>query len=99
MPVSGHGGPAESGKSLWSLCEAAALTREGQTVVYVSQENPLPEEARRLDRVRPEWSRFRFFHDQGFDLLLPDHVAALMEAAGGCRARRARHAERVLEWR
>jgi len=73
-------GPAESGKSLWALWLAASLSREGLPVAYVSQENPLAEDARRLERLRPDWPRLRFFHDQGLDLIQADHVAEFHRA-------------------
>jgi 5S rRNA maturation endonuclease (ribonuclease M5)/adenosyl cobinamide kinase/adenosyl cobinamide phosphate guanylyltransferase len=76
-------GAAESGKSLWALAMAAELTRSGVTVVYVSQENPLAEDLRRLERLRPEWSHMRFFHDQGLDVNEPEHVAELVRQARG----------------
>ncbi len=76
-------GPAESGKSMFGLWLAAKISRQGLVVVYVSQENPLVEDVRRLRLLRPDWRCMRFFHQQGFDLGIPDHVAALLEVARG----------------
>ncbi len=78
-------GAAESGKSLWALFMSCKLSRAGVSVLYVSQENPLVEDVRRLDRLRPNWKHMRFFHDQGLDLAQPDHVAELVRAGRGCR--------------
>ncbi len=71
-------GPTESGKSLWTAWIAAALTRSGRSVVYLSEENPLQEDLRRLERLRPDLTRLRFFHGQGWDLGRSDHVQALI---------------------
>lgn len=76
-------GPAESMKSLYAMHASAQLSREGVRVVFVSQENPLAEDVRRLERLRPDWERLSFFHDQGFDLTEPEHIHALIEAATG----------------
>lgn len=76
-------GAAESGKSMWAAWVACRLTRQGRRVVYVSQENPLDEEVRRLQRLGPDLARLAFYHDTGIDLARPDHRAALMKAAEG----------------
>jgi 5S rRNA maturation endonuclease (ribonuclease M5) len=76
-------GPAESGKSLWALWMACALSRDGLRCVYVSQENPLVEDVRRLSKLEPDWDRFIFVHDQGLDLAQDEHVAALVELSAG----------------
>jgi hypothetical protein len=76
-------GPGESGKSIWAQWVACRLTRDGRTVAYVSQENPLDEDLRRLRRLNPDPAFLRFFHGAGLDLMLPDHVAALREATAG----------------
>jgi len=71
-------GPAESGKSLWALVMACELSRAGIEVAYVSQENPLVEDLRRLERLKPNWRYMRFFHDQALDLAQSDHAAELV---------------------
>ena len=71
-------GPAESGKSLWALDVACELSRNAVEVAYISQENPLVEDLRRLERLKPNWRYMRFFHDQALDLAEPDHVAELV---------------------
>jgi hypothetical protein len=76
-------GPAGAAKSMWALLEAAALSREGQVIVYVSQENPLAEELRRVALARPDLERFKLFHGQGLDLVLPEHREALLAEAVG----------------
>jgi hypothetical protein len=78
-------GGSESGKSIWTLANCSELSRSGVNVVYVSQENPLTVEHRRLSQLRPDPEHFRMFHDQGFDLGIPEHVAALSELAQGAR--------------
>ena len=74
-------GPAEAGKSIWAAAKASELTRAGYVVVYVSQENGLEEEVRRFMRLRPDFANLRLYVDQGLDLALPEHVAALTEAS------------------
>lgn len=76
-------GPAESGKSIWAAAKSAEVTRAGDVVVYVSQENGLEEEARRFLRLRPDFDRLRLFVDQGLDLTLAEHRAALLDVAAG----------------
>ena len=78
-------GPAESGKSLWALLVAAELTRAGHDVVYISQENPLVEDLRRLSRCSADWTHMRFYHDQGLDLAQRDHAAELVRSARRAR--------------
>ena len=77
-------GAAESGKSIWALATAAQVSREGAGVAYFSEENPLDEDIRRLRRLRPDSSHFRFFSGIGLDLDLAEHVAAVIEACQGC---------------
>lgn len=74
-------GPAESGKSIFALWIACALSREGHRVVYVSQENPRDEELRRIRRLQPDVSTLDVFHDRGIDLARPDHATALISRA------------------
>ena len=76
-------GAAEAGKSIWAASKASELTRAGLIVVYISQENGLEEEIRRFVRLRPDFSNLRLYVDQGLDLALADHVAALIEVSGG----------------
>ena len=70
-------------KSLWCLCQAAKLSREGVRVSYFSEENPIQEELRRLSLLRPDPRYFRMFHRTGMDLVDPVWVAALLEATKG----------------
>ena len=76
-------GPAESCKSLYAAHTAAALTREGHRVVFVSQENPLAEELRRFGRLGIVRGLLDLYHDQGIDLADPTHVEALAAATEG----------------
>ncbi|MHB8469998.1 MAG: bifunctional DNA primase/polymerase [Gaiellaceae bacterium] len=76
-------GPAESGKSIWAAWQATVLTRAGYTVVYFSQENGLEEELRRFMRLRPNFEKLRLYIDQGLDLQLPEHTAAVIEVSQG----------------
>lgn len=88
LPASGRvwsSGPAAAGKSMWSQHRSSRLSRMGVAVAYWSQENPLVEDVRRLERLRPDWRHLRFFHDQGVDLAQPDHVAAVIRACEGCQ--------------
>ena len=77
-------GAAESGKSIWAAWVASKVTREGRHVLYVSEENPLDEEVRRLRRLKPNPEYLRFVAGSGLDLALPEHVQATIEAAQGC---------------
>ncbi len=76
-------GAAEAGKSIWAAFKASELTRAGLTVVVVSQENGLEEETRRFMRLGPDFGNLRLCVDQGLDLALPAHVAALIEVSQG----------------
>jgi AAA domain len=76
-------GASESGKSVWGMAHACTLSRDGIAVVYVSQENPLTVELRRLAKLRPDTERLSFYHDQGFDLAISEHVEALACIAQG----------------
>ena len=76
-------GAAESGTSIWAAWQSAGLSRAGHTVVYVSQENGIEEEARRFLRLRPDFDRLRLYVDQGLDLTIGEHRAALFTAAEG----------------
>jgi hypothetical protein len=80
-------GPTESSKSIWAMWLAARLSREGRNVAFVSMENPLAEDTRRLDMLRPDWDRFTFYHHEQqpevFDLVRPDHIEALICVARG----------------
>src|SRR5262249_39693985 len=62
---------------------ASELTRAGFIVVYISQENGLEEEARRFMRLQPDYSNLRLYVDQGLDLTIAEHIAALIEASHG----------------
>ena len=76
-------GPAESVKSLWALDLAARQTVAGRRVVFISGENPLSEDARRLRRLGPAPERLAFFHGPGLDLADPRHVRWVLRAAAG----------------
>ena len=76
-------GQTGSMKSLWCEHEAASLSREGVRVSYFSEENPLAEELRRLERLRPDPAYFRLFHRTGMDLTDEHWVAALLAATAG----------------
>lgn len=76
-------GEAASSKSMWALWIGASLTREGYRVVYLSQENPEAEDRRRLERLRPDWSRLAFYNNAGFDLANAEHRTALRAACDG----------------
>ena len=68
---------------MWALWVAARLTREGRTVVYVSQENPLDEDLRRIEKLRSNLGLLRFAHMPDLDLADPDHVLELIETSRG----------------
>jgi hypothetical protein len=78
-------GPTEAAKSIWAMWKGCQLSREGWRVSFVSMENPLAEDARRLDRLRPEWSFFTLYHHEQqpevLDLVKPEHVDALVGIA------------------
>jgi hypothetical protein len=76
-------GPAASAKSMWAMWVACQLSREGLKVLFISQENPLDEEVRRLRLLRPDPAHFRFLHAAGLDLKQPAHAAAFLEACRG----------------
>jgi hypothetical protein len=68
---------------MWAMQRACETSRRGREVVFVSQENPLDEDVRRLKRMDPDPDHFRFFHGAGLDLTKPDHIAAFFDACGG----------------
>jgi len=78
-------GPTEAAKSIWAMWEGSKLSRQGWRVSFVSMENPLAEDARRLDKLRLEWAFFTFYHHQEqpevFDLVKREHVEALITIA------------------
>jgi hypothetical protein len=76
-------GPAESVKTLFWQWMTAKLTRDGKTVVFVSQENPLATDLDRLTRLRPDFSRLRFYHMPGLDLADREHFVELAAACAG----------------
>jgi len=76
-------GATESAKSMYASWVAAKVTHEGGTVVYISEENPLDEDVRRLRRLRPVVERFRFVSGSGLDLSLEEHVDALIALCQG----------------
>jgi hypothetical protein len=76
-------GPTESGKSIWALNVGAVLSRRGVHVFYVSQENPLAVELRRIERLGPRPGYFHLYHDVGLDLARSDHREWLRRAALG----------------
>jgi hypothetical protein len=76
-------GPAESSKTMFFQWVAAKLTREGKTVAFISQENPLATDLDRLTRLRPDFSRLRFSHMAGLDLVDRSHFLELAVACAG----------------
>lgn len=70
-------GPAESAKTIYFQWIAAKLTRAGRTVVFLSQENPLQTDVDRIARLRPDYSRLRYFHNPGLDLADRSHFTEL----------------------
>lgn len=76
-------GPAESAKTLYLQWQAAKLSRDGRTVVFVSAENPLSTDVDRIARLRPDFERLRFYHMPGLDLADRSHFLELAEACSG----------------
>lgn len=76
-------GPAGSGKSMWAQWTACRLSRAGIRVLYVSQENNLNVELRRLERLDPNPEYLIVFHYQGVDLVDADHVDWLKREGAG----------------
>ena len=76
-------GPAASGKSIYAAHESAKATRQGDIVVYLSQENGLEEELRRFLRLEPAYEHLHLYVDQGFDLAQPAHITTLIEVSAG----------------
>ena len=70
-------GPAESPKTIYFQWMAARLTRAGRTVVFLSQENPLQTDVDRIARLRPDYSKLRYFHNPGLDLADRTHFTEL----------------------
>jgi hypothetical protein len=75
--------PAESGKTLYWQWLAAKLTREGRTVVFLSGEDPLDTDLDRMSRLRPDFSRLRYFHMPALDLADPSHLVELLRVCHG----------------
>jgi hypothetical protein len=76
-------GPAESGKSIWTLAEATALSRRKVRTTYFSEENPLPEDLRRLNALSPDLDYLSVFNGTGLDLAEPEHVRGVIALAEG----------------
>jgi hypothetical protein len=76
-------GPAESAKTLFFQWVSAKLTRERRTVVFISAENPLATDVDRMSRLRPEWSRLRYYHMPPLDLADPTHLLELLRVSHG----------------
>ncbi len=76
-------GATGSYKSLYCAFVAARLSRGGVRVFYFSEENPIGEELRRLDRLRPDPEHFRIFHRSGMDLANPLWIDALLAVTKG----------------
>jgi hypothetical protein len=70
-------GPAESAKTLFFQWATARLTREGRSVVFLSQENPLATDVDRMGRLRPNLEKLQYFHNPGLDLADPVHRTEL----------------------
>jgi hypothetical protein len=78
-------GPSASGKSMWSAAVSCELSRRGERVIYISQENPLQVDLARLAKLRPDPRFLVLYHYQGFDFAIPEHVERLIEIAQGAR--------------
>jgi AAA domain len=70
-------GPAQASKTLYFQHAGAVLTREGMTVAFVSQENPLATDVDRFARLHPNFDRLRLFHMAGLDLANREHFLEL----------------------
>lgn len=77
-------GATGTSKSIYAMWKAAALSRAGHRVAYFSEENPLPEDLRRIGLLRPAPGLFRWFHRSGMDLQDPTWVQVMLAAASGC---------------
>src|SRR5207247_2066958 len=80
-------GATESYKSLCSLWWACELSRLGVHVIYISQEIPLAEDVRRLEKLRPDWRFLHFFWMNDLDLKKRDHRAELFRTVQDTDAR------------
>jgi hypothetical protein len=71
-------GPTESGKSLWVQWVCSRLSLAGKKIVYVQQENSLPVERLRWQRLGADLDHVDLYHDQGYDLVRPEDVDDLV---------------------
>jgi hypothetical protein len=75
-------GAAESAKSIYFQHLAAKVTRKGRIVTFVSAENPLVTDLDRMNRLRPDFKRLRYFHMPALDLNEREDFLKLAEACG-----------------
>jgi AAA domain len=76
-------GPSGTAKSIFAMWKAAALTRAGHRVVYISEENPLVEDIRRLGRLNPDPDLMIVYHREGVDLARPEWVREVLRVSEG----------------
>jgi hypothetical protein len=76
-------GPSGTAKSIFAMWKAAALTRAGHKVVYISEENPLVEDIRRLGRLNPNPDLMIVYHREGVDLARPEWVREVLRVSEG----------------
>jgi hypothetical protein len=76
-------GPSGTAKSIFAMWKAAALTRSGHKVVYISEENPLVEDIRRLGRLNPDPDLMVVYHRQNVDLMRPECVREVLRISEG----------------
>ncbi len=76
-------GATGTAKSMWAMWAAARMSWNGHGVAYFSEENPLPEDLRRLAKLRPNPECFSWFHLTGMDLADADWIGSMLEATKG----------------
>jgi hypothetical protein len=76
-------GPSGTAKSIFAMWKAAALTRAGHKVVYISEENPLVEDIRRLGRLNPDPDLMIVYHREGVDLARTEWVREVLRVSEG----------------
>jgi hypothetical protein len=77
-------GPTGTAKSMYAMWLGATLSREGLTVAYFSEENPLEEDLRRIALLKPDAKFFRWFPRRGLDLTDSEWIAHMLEATTEC---------------
>ena len=73
--------PTGAAKSMWAFWCAAQLSREGKHVIYLSQENTAGIEARRANKLQPDFDFLHFYSHIAFDLNERAHVDWLITEA------------------